>query len=137
MAEPIQLPPLPPAKLEIINLIDVLITLIAFFMLTAVFAEKSHRLNIQLPVARHSGSAAAQSKAAVKKIEIGIDRENRVYYEGQAIQAEELPARLRIQNPETVVVIRADRECRYGWVVKVLDVVKSCRLSKVALEVRQ
>lgn len=135
MAEPIQLPPLPPAKLEIINLIDVLITLIAFFMMTAVFAEKSHRLNIQLPVARHSGITATQKEAT--KIEIGIDKENRIYYEGQAVQEEELLARLRIQNRETVVVIRADRDCRYGRVVKLLDVVKSCRLSKVALEVRQ
>jgi biopolymer transport protein ExbD len=135
MAEPIRLPPLPPAKLEIINLIDVLITLIAFFMLTAVFAEKSHRLNIQLPVARHSGTTA--SSTAVMKIEIGIDKENQVYYEGQAIQEEQLLARLRIQNPETVVVIRADRDCRYGRVVKLLDVVKRCRLSRVALEVRQ
>lgn len=136
MAEPIQLPPLPPAKLEIINLIDVLITLIAFFMLTAVFAEKSHRLNIQLPVAKHSGIAATPKKEATK-VEIGIDKENRVYYEGQAIQEEELLTRLRIQNRETVVVIRADRECRYGRVVKVLDMVKGCRLSKVALEVRR
>lgn len=135
MAEPIQLPPLPPAKLEIINLIDVLITLIAFFMMTAVFAEKSHRLNIQLPVARHSGITATQKETT--KIEIGIDKENRIYYEGQAVQEEELLARLRIQNRETVVVIRADRDCRYGRVVKLLDVVKSCRLSKVALEVRQ
>jgi biopolymer transport protein ExbD len=135
MADPIKLPPLPSAKLEIINLIDVLITLIAFFMLTSVFAEKSHRMNIQLPAARHSGSAAAQKEAA--KIEIGIDKENRIFYEGHAIREEELPARLRIQNRETVVVIRADRNCRYGRVVKLLDVVKSCRLSKIALEVKQ
>jgi biopolymer transport protein ExbD len=136
MAEPIQLPPLPPARLEIINLIDVLITLIAFFMLTAVFAEKSHRLNIQLPVAKHSWTAAAPQKEAAK-IEIGIDKENRIYYEGQAIQEKELLAHLRMQNRESIVIIRADRDCRYGRVVKVLDVVKSCRLSKVALEVRQ
>lgn len=136
MAEPIKLPPLPPAKLEIINLIDVLITLIAFFLLTTVFAEKSHRLNIKLPVASHSASAVVPEKEAAK-IEIGIDKENRVYYEGNHIDDDELLKRLRIQNRESVVVIRADRDCRYGRVVKVLDVVKGCRLSKVALEVRQ
>lgn len=136
MAEPIKLPPLPPARLEIINLIDVLITLIAFFMLTAVFADKSHRLNIKLPVAPHSGSAAATQKE-VGKIEIGIDKDNRVYFQGLEIGDDELLKKLRIENRESVVIIRADRDCRYGRVVKVLDVVKGCRLSKVALEVRR
>lgn len=136
MAEPIKLPPLPPARLEIINLIDVLITLIAFFMLTAVFAEKSHRLNIKLPVAPLSSSTTVPEREAAR-IEIGIDKENRVFYEGNQIDDDELLKRLRFQNRESVVVIRADRDCRYGRVVKVLDVVKGCRLSKVALEVRQ
>jgi biopolymer transport protein ExbD len=136
MSKPIKLPPLPPAKLEIINLIDVLITLIAFFMLTAVFAEKSHRLNIQLPAAPHSGSPAAQTKAAAK-VEIGIDKQNQVYYEGRPIKEAELLGCLRNQNRETVVVIRADKECRYEWVVGLLDDVKRCRLSKIALEVRE
>ena len=136
MAEPIKLPPLPPARLEIINLIDVLITLIAFFMLTAVFAKESHRLNIKLPVAPHSASAAMPKQEAAK-IEIGVDKENRIFYEGNPVHEDELLKRLRTQNRESVVVIRADRDCSYGRVVKVLDVVKNCRLSKVALEVRR
>jgi biopolymer transport protein ExbD len=136
MNQPIKLPSLPPAKLEIINLIDVLITLIAFFMLTAVFAEKSHHLNIQLPKAPHSASSAVQNKA-VTKIEIGIDKEDRIYYEGQLIKEAELLGCLQTQNRNTVVVIRADKDCRYGKVVGVLDYVKHCRLSKIALEVRE
>ena len=107
MLKPIKLPPLPPAKLEIINLIDVLITLIAFFMLTAVFAKKNHRLSVNLPSAP------------------------------RLLLDNELFHRLKECNHDTIIVIKADRDCRYGRIVQLLDIVKSRHLTKIALEVRK
>ena len=47
--KPLDLSKLPGPKVEIINLIDVLITLVAFFLLTTVFADQLDQLQVNLP----------------------------------------------------------------------------------------
>lgn len=129
---PIKLDRLPPAKVEIINLIDVLITLVAFFMLTTVFAKSQSEMAIELPQVRQ----AQAGETVNAKVVIEVDRQNRIWFEGQSILEDELAPKLQRQAAGTVVVIRADQACRYEAVIRILDLVKNSRLNKVSFEVK-
>jgi biopolymer transport protein ExbD len=125
-------PPMPVPKVEIINLIDVLITLIAFFMFTTVFANKQQQIRIQLPKAAHS-----ESNRTAEKLEISLTKENRIFIEGRRLQREELLDFLqKKRSGDRLVAIIADRSCKYEWIIDLLDMVKSCGLTRIALNVR-
>lgn len=129
----IKLEELPQAKVEIINLIDVLITLIAFFMLTTVFAGQQHSLKVNLPEVQH----APLDETAVRKLVIELNRENQIKIHHQPVSLNQLAAFLKGQPDDTVVVIRADKDCRYDTVMQVVDRVKESKLKKLSFEVSQ
>ncbi|MGD8400801.1 MAG: biopolymer transporter ExbD [Bacillota bacterium] len=129
---PIKLEPLPPPKVEIINLIDVLITLVAFFLLTTVFANDQRQLGIDLPRARQTQAVSA----AAPKLLVQMDRSRRLYLNRQPVGEGDLAVALRRQPPNAVVLIEADRACPYGVIVRLVDLVQRSRLTRIGLKVR-
>ncbi len=129
---PLELKPLPPPRLEIINLIDVLITLIAFFMMTASFVETQRQLGVNLPQARRSEDVAAK----VSRLCLEVAADEQIYWNGKPLPRNELDAVLGAQRPGTQLTIEADRECRYQAVVTILDQARAYGLQKIALAVR-
>ncbi len=133
MKRPVRMPPLPAPKVDIINLIDVLITLIAFFLFTSVFADHQQQLRVQLPAASHTDADRVPAR-----IEIILTKANEIYCDNRRIEAGWLLEHLQSKyRGDEVVQIKADRECEYEWVVDLLDTVRSSGLSRVALAVRQ
>jgi len=128
----IELKPLPPPRLEILNFIDILITLIAFFMMTSIFVENNRQFGVNLPQVRQGDPASAVSSRLV--LEIG--RNGRIYWNGRPVNRGGLRTLLGSQPGETVVVVKADRDCRYQLVVDLLDLARSAGLSRIALEAR-
>jgi biopolymer transport protein ExbD len=131
--QPIQLEPLPQAKVEIINLIDVLITLVAFFMLTTVFAQERQELGIELPQAKQTQTV----KPELPKIIIELDKENKWFVKGRPVSERELFAILKRQPAQTAVLIRADRSSRYGRMIRLMDLLKQTGLTRVGFEVKR
>jgi biopolymer transport protein ExbD len=129
---PIKLKPLPPPRVEMINLIDVLITLVAFFLLTTVFANDQRQLGIDLPQARQTQAASA----AVPKLLVQLDRSQRLYLNQLPVGEADLAAALNQQPSGAVVLIEADRNCPYGAIVRLVDLVKQSRLTRIGLKVR-
>ena len=129
MKPPLKPEPLPTPKIEIINLIDVLITLIAFFMFTTVFAVKQGQLEIELPTASRSVSAQAEVGT-----EIGLTEANQIILAGRVMGPEELSEYLR-ENCRSgeLIVVKADRDCKYEWVISLLDRIKRSGLTRVGL----
>ncbi len=133
--KPISLSPLPQPRVEIINLIDVLITLIAFFMLTTIFNEDHRRLELELPVVQTTKSSTTLAEHDFLLLELDLD--DHLYYNGSPVSIPDLPAILEQENPENPVLIRADRNCYYEAVVKIIDILKDAGLRRLALEVKE
>jgi biopolymer transport protein ExbD len=132
---PIHLNPLPEPRLEILNLIDILITLVAFFMLTSTFVvEQAHQsIGINLPqVSHHVTPNNVESKMTLE-----LQKDHQLFYRGRRITLGQLKKFFQGQTSETVLIISADKDCRYSWVVELLDLAAGCKLNKVALEVRK
>ena len=131
MSKKINLEPLPPPRVEIINLIDVLITLIAFFLLTTVFADQEQRIPINLP----SATNVKQSSNEKLKLNLYLTAEDRLYLEDKPIELTKLIDALNKCNQDTLVIIKADRSCRFEQVVQLIDQIKKSKLRKVTFAV--
>ena len=129
---PISLKPLPPARVELINLIDVMITLIAFFMLTTVFAREQSRLQIMLPQSKQAETAAVPSKLLLE-----IDAESRIYVNGSLVSPAGLKKLLQQTSPDTVVAIRGDQAVTYQTLIDLLDLLKQYHFTKLSFEVKK
>lgn len=108
----------PAVAVNIIPLVDVLVVLV-FFLLVTLRAGDSRALQVTPPSAA-SGAAAQLASAVV----LAVDAEGRLFVDAKPVSSGDLPAALRSAlqgraDPE--VVVAADRRARTGDTVRALD----------------
>lgn len=113
-------------------MIDVVFTLLVFFMLATKFAERERELALDLPAAR----AASDPVAVPHELVINVSRDGKVSIDGQGLQGEALSKALSDvarRTPGTPVTVRGDRHGEYDEIVQVLDECVRAGLSNVSL----
>lgn len=108
------------SELNMTPLIDMVFILLIFFIVTTSFVKEAG-VEINRPVA--NTSVVNESTSLI----IGITGSNEVWIEGKIYDVRSVRGymnRFLAETPEGAVVITADRECRSGLLIKVLD---SCR----------
>jgi len=112
-------------EVELTPLVDVLFMLIIFFVLTAVFSEPL--LPVNLP-------GATGERVSGKSFTISIDREGDLFSGDRALTREQAIERaLASFREEKRVIIAADREVPYGYVVSFLDALRSAGVDSAGL----
>ena len=107
--------------IEMVPLIDVILLLVIFFMVSTRFVKESE-IQLTLPQA----SAEVKSAPPVQ-IDISIDRKGQIFVKGQALvnsQLATIEQAFRDAKPadgEPLVVISADREATHQSVIDVMD----------------
>ena len=112
------------------SLVDVVFLLLIFFMLTTTFSQVLTKLDIELPRAK----AVTEQKKQNVIIEIGL--EGKLAFNGEDVSLEELDKELgdvAMENPNEVIIIKADKGVAYGEVVKVMGICKSHKLNRLAM----
>lgn len=118
---------------NIINLVDVLLLLLIFFMISTTFAKQSH-LSVQLPEA--SGDAAAQT---AKSIDIVISAEGRYSINDRSLAKGDvatLKAALQeaAEGDNTVpLIITADANTPHQAVVRAMDAAGQLGFTQLSL----
>lgn len=111
-------------------LIDVVLLLIIFFMLTTSFIYQSG-ININPPKAQ---SSAPEVKKAVV---ISVTDTGRIFLDNEEVFLYNLEEKLGIfikKHPNLkTVIIKGDREVKYGVVVKVMDICNSLNLTDLII----
>jgi biopolymer transport protein ExbD len=113
-------------------MIDVMFTLLVFFMLATTFAERERMLDVELPFA----SSAEAADKTPQELVINVAREGKVWIDGRALEGEQLGQVLKDtaeKNRRTAVTIRGDRRVAYDGVVHVLDACMQAGLLDVSL----
>lgn len=118
---------------NIINLVDVLLLLLIFFMISTTFTKQSH-LSVQLPEA--SGDAAAQTE---KPIDIVITAEGRYSINDRSLTKGDLPT-LKAALQEAAagdntlpLIITADANTPHQAVVRVMDAAGQLGFTQLSL----
>ncbi|HOV57663.1 MAG TPA: biopolymer transporter ExbD [Rhodanobacteraceae bacterium] len=108
-------------EINVIPLIDVMLTLLMFFVLTATFDQRS-RLRVSLPQASESAEHSADTSLVVM-----IDREGRYYIDNNEVlnpgldTLKEALARIGGDDHERMVTLRADGQTPHQAVVTAMD----------------
>lgn len=129
-----KLPPESEARIEIIPLIDIMFFLLASFMLVSLSMVNLKSVKVNLPTAT---TATLEMKNDF--ISLSVDRGGTAFFDKQPVAPNELAQRLRAwhQTNENVrVFISGDKDARHGDVIRVLDIVRSAGIEKVAFEIR-
>ena len=122
-------------RIEIIPLIDIMFFLLASFMLVSLSMVNLKSVKVNLPTATRATLETKNDFAS-----ISVDKDGAVYLDKQPIGPNELALRLNAwhhTNENLRVFISGDQDVRYGAVIRVLDLVRSTGIQKVAFEIRE
>jgi biopolymer transport protein ExbD len=119
------------AEINITNLVDVIMVLLIAFMLTAPFLQAGVKL--QLP------KAEAKVIEEQEGITVSINEDGEVFINKRKVEWREFSAELRKaldENPPRVF-LRADKETRYGSVMRVIARIKMMGIEDLGLIAEQ
>ena len=105
-------------EINILPMIDVIFSILAFFIISSLFLTRSQGLPVDLPSAQ-----TAEPEQSVQ-LNITIESDGKMFLDRQPIELNELKAVLTDKikpDSESVVVINADEKVEHGTVVKVMD----------------
>lgn len=117
-------------KLDITPLVDVVLQLLIFFMLSSSFVMQSG-IKINLPDSKNK-----EQNKEKENITISITRESLIFLDETKILLPELKEAFtqNIQtNPKITLIIRADTQVTHGKVVEIMDLAKQSGLNKISI----
>jgi biopolymer transport protein ExbD len=110
-------------------LIDMVIILLIFFLVTASFTKESG-IDVDRPTAK---TAAREEQGSMI---IGVSKDGEIWIDSQKIDMRAVRAHvehLHAQNPEGTVIILADKSAQTGTTVEVLDQVRLAGVTNVSI----
>ena len=105
-------------EINLVPMIDVIFSILAFFIISTLFLSRSQGLSVDLP------SAQTSEPKQTAEINITIKPNGDLFLDRQPIQLESLKAALSEKitpDSESMVIINADTTVEHGTVVKVMD----------------
>ena len=113
--------------LALTSMLDVIFLLLCFFVTVSVFSQWESEITIKLP----SASTAEEPDRLPGEIIVNLDKDGKVTVNGNRLGLIELGERLaKVAKfyPDQAVIIRADKDVRYEYLVDVID---TCRSANV------
>ena len=119
-------------EINVINLVDVMLTLLIIFILVAPAIKEGIQLN--LPEAVQAEEIERES------LLVELDKDGRLYLSNRRIEPESLQQALEQHHqrkPEDGVMLRADESVTYGDVVEVFDMIRASNIDRVGIITRK
>ncbi|MBW4417600.1 MAG: biopolymer transporter ExbD [Myxacorys californica WJT36-NPBG1] len=123
-----------PLELNVTPMLDVVFSILTFFIMSTLFLTRSEGLPLNLPQA-----ATAKSQQQTR-IAVSIQPDGQVALNRKPIQLEQLETGVRTlvqANQQPVVVIHADEKVGHGQVVAVMDQVRKIDGVKMAIATKK
>lgn len=115
----------------IIPMIDIMLFLLVFFMLSTLYMVQVNTLQVNLPTAT---SAVPETRPTV--LPITVTSGGNIFFDDVKVEEGELASKVSATleaNANTVFVLRGDRAVSYERVVVVLDLLKRSGAKRIAL----
>lgn len=118
-----------PLNINLVPMIDVIFSILAFFILSTLFLIPSEGLDLQLPEATSSNSQAKDA------LQVSIDQSGQLTFQQQPVLLNDLVTSIQAQAGQTdiFVIIRADEQVNHGRVVEVMDHLRQIPRLKLAI----
>ena len=120
-------PPEPMSDINVTPMVDVMLVLVAIFIITAPLLASTIRLDLPK-------TDAARITATPRFVPLVVDEAGQVFLDDKPVLPAELARRLAetaSQNPDTEVQLRADEAVPYGKAVEVMGVAQKAGLNRI------
>jgi biopolymer transport protein ExbD len=106
----------------IVSLVDILIILLIFFVVSTSFKRDQPEVKINLPESK----TAKKLPAELDHVIVSIDQNDEIKLDGRAISVDELENAVRdLPEPrKSTLALRADKKASFGTIIKVMDALK-------------
>jgi biopolymer transport protein ExbD len=119
-----------PGEINIVPMIDVIFSILAFFIISSLYLTRSEGLPVNLP------SASTAKSQPSTKITVTIQPDGELALNRKAIKLEALEGEVRSlveTNSEPLVIVNADKKVDHGQVVEVMDRLRRVKGAKLAI----
>tara|TARA_B100000900_G_C20426919_1_gene653336 strand:+ start:307 stop:723 length:417 start_codon:yes stop_codon:yes gene_type:complete len=117
-------------QINILPMIDIIFVILSFFIISSLFLVKLETIPVNLPNAESSN--IEQDSVII----VSIDLENKIYIDKKLINLSSLENVIKSKienNSSKKVVLRADKELKYGKVISILDILRKIENIKIGV----
>lgn len=117
------------SEINITPLIDVMMSLLAIFMITAPLLTTGIPLNLP----KGDGK---QIQGEEKTLDINVDKDGQVYLGKDAVKKDDILSKIQAilrENPKIRMMISADRTAEYGTVIELMAMLRAAGYTEVGL----
>lgn len=116
---------------QIAPMVDILLVLLCFFIVTWSFARKENELDVKVPSAEN----AKDSNPVVNQTVLNIKQDGSVVWNRKPISLPDLAVKLKELSglfPDYAIIIRGDERVPYHYITAVLDTCRAANIWNVA-----
>jgi biopolymer transport protein ExbD len=125
-------------EVNLVPMMDVLMTVLTFFIITSMTLTGQRLANVNLPGV---GAGGDEQKAQEQEpLVVGLNQQREILLDDKAVSETQLAEKMQAylaQNPEGSMVLKADRELPYEEVEKVLKEMGKTGGSRVSLAIER
>lgn len=119
-------------QINMIPFIDIMLVLLAIVLTTASFISQG-LIPVDLPKAEQSQQASSDEKV----LEIAINAQNQIFFEGNPVVAADLSGKLEAYLNTTPVQLRVDKAAAFEYFISVVDVLKAKQFEQLSIQTEQ
>tara|TARA_B100001094_G_scaffold200217_1_gene194260 strand:- start:142 stop:546 length:405 start_codon:yes stop_codon:yes gene_type:complete len=119
-------------KIDILPMIDIIFAILSFLIISSLYLTRVDTISVDLPKASNS---IKQNK---KFINISIDKAGKLFINKKSTQLQNLKVKVTDLTNESknLVILNADKNISHGYVIGVLDVLRSIDGLKIGLSTK-
>ena len=119
-------------KIDILPMIDIIFSILAFLIISSLYLTRVETVSVELPKASNS---ITQNK---KFVNISIDKGGNLFINKKRTRLQEIKVKVvNLTNEnKNLVVLNADKNVSHGYVISVLDVLRSIDGLKLAISTK-
>ena len=119
-------------KIDILPMIDIIFSILAFLIISSLYLTRVDTISVDLPKASNS------IKQNNKFVNISIDKSGNLFINRKSVKYQDLKDKVvdLVDESKNLVVLNADKNISHGYVISVLDVLRSIDGLKLAVSTK-
>jgi biopolymer transport protein ExbD len=118
------------SDINIVPLVDIILVVLIIFMVSSPASEQS-RIKVDIPEA-----SSGESLSVNEPFQVMVNEEGYLFVGGDPVSETDLKTRAEVElkkNSQVEAILTADKNLGYGQVVRVIDLIKSSGVQKIAI----
>ena len=120
-------------KIDILPMIDIIFSILAFLIISSLYLTRVDTITVDLPNANNTINQKN------KFVNVSIDKAGSLFINKKRIQLQELRSKILFftDKSKNIVIINADKDVSHGYVISVLDLLRSVEGLKIAISTKR